>query len=40
MFKATQGRVTPGMALRIFADVMMVQCSLFGGAVATWVFTC
>src|SRR5436190_5649570 len=38
MFKATHGRLTPGMALRIFADVMMVQCSLLVALWLTWVY--
>ena len=38
MFKATQGRLTPGMALRIFADVIMVQCSLLAALSLTWVY--
>src|SRR5262245_39263827 len=29
MLKAHQGKITPGMMLRIFADVLMVQFSLF-----------
>ena len=38
MFKATHGRLTPGMALRIFADTMMVQCSLLAALSLSWVF--
>jgi nucleoside-diphosphate-sugar epimerase len=38
MFKTTHGRLTPGMALRIFADVIMVQCSLLAALSLTWVY--
>jgi nucleoside-diphosphate-sugar epimerase len=38
MFKATHGRLTPGMALRIFADVIMLQCSLLAALSLAWVF--
>jgi nucleoside-diphosphate-sugar epimerase len=36
MFRATNGKVTPGMVLRIFADVLMVQCSLLVALSLTW----
>lgn len=36
MFKATNGKVTPGMVLRVFADVLMVQCSLLIALSLTW----
>ena len=37
MFRTTNGKVTPGMVLRIFADVLMVQCSLLIALSLTWV---
>ncbi|HZZ26610.1 MAG TPA: NAD-dependent epimerase/dehydratase [Pirellulales bacterium] len=36
MFKATNGKVTPAMFLRIFADVLMVQFSLLTAISLTW----
>jgi len=36
MFRATNGKLTPGMVLRIFADVLMVQCSLLVALSLTW----
>ncbi|HTQ40741.1 MAG TPA: SDR family oxidoreductase [Pirellulales bacterium] len=38
MFKATNGRITPGMLLRIFADVLMVQFSLLAALSLTWFY--
>ena len=31
MLKTHPGKITPGMALRVFADVLMVQFSLLAG---------
>src|SRR5689334_16707080 len=38
MFKATHGRLTPGMALRISADVIMLQCSLVAALSLAWLY--
>ena len=38
LFKATLGRLNPGMALRIFADVIMLQCSLLAALSLAWLY--
>lgn len=38
MIKSAAGRITRGMALRMFADVLMVQCSLLVGLSLAWVY--
>src|ERR1700690_2797563 len=37
MFRTTNGKVTPGMVLRIFADVLMVQFSLLIALSLSWI---
>jgi nucleoside-diphosphate-sugar epimerase len=38
MFRTTNGKITPGMVLRIIADVLMVQFSLLTALTLTWFY--
>jgi FlaA1/EpsC-like NDP-sugar epimerase len=38
MIKSAAGKITRGMALRMFADGLMVQCSLLAALSLSWVY--
>src|SRR5579871_7040803 len=38
MIKSSDGKITPGMILRVFADVLMVQFSLLAALSLTWFY--